>query len=494
MSGSSVAERAPLVTKRAETIDVERADASDEARGERRRGTRAAVVATATVASIGALAFAGVDLRGGAVGAVGSSMGFVGMNGRDDKADDLRRARLASLGGNTTEVTFHSDDNSKHRRCVLRQSASASEDAEKYFVVKGLHSEAGLGMQKKLSDWTRKRKVSPDVFAVTPSTFKLVRLFGDAESNVEEPYLLPKNGWKKAIEAKNNTAMLYNFVHVPKAGGTNFQLVMTNLANKLNRQKGDPVRRNLMPPGYFVPGISPAPLLDTTIRGVMVTAHAFLEKDNGAFATDHLKQAYEKGQRMISKGPYSMGICSTTEAPCAYITVIRDPYERFMSHYKYSCLEGSEGQAMWLPEWKQKKECPLTPLEWMAYTLNDDWTQLIAPGVFPHGSKCHQKAFENNIMSGCVRYLLMAKIEDGLKKLKTKLPDFEGLDIAAERNGFKNGSDGKMTPRLKQRLNAYLKDTDMMQKVKDAIAYQTEMYKFAVDNYEKSWDRELQTC
>jgi hypothetical protein len=39
-------------------------------------------------------------------------------------------------------------------------------------------------------------------------------------------------------------------------------------------------------------------------------------------------------------GALSTGSCDAVDAPCAYLTVLRDPVERFISHYSYLCLEG----------------------------------------------------------------------------------------------------------------------------------------------------------
>ena len=34
----------------------------------------------------------------------------------------------------------------------------------------------------------------------------------------------------------------------------------------------------------------------------------------------------------------------------------------------------------------------------------------------------------------------------------------------------------------------------MMHQIKRGLWHQTQIYNFAVENYEKSWDRDIQTC
>lgn len=498
MSGRGVAERAPLVSKPSvNDADVERGARESATDGSLAwRGRALALGATLALAGAAALCarVSGGDVR------MGVDLGVAQPN-----VHSIRRARLGALGKGKTFAEIDKEELDQRlcangapceRRCDATTSANAHDDVNRYFVVQGLQSPTGARLKGALDRWSNgeKRASESGFFNVDEEKFDVVQTAGVDESDVEKPYLLPRDGFKKGIEQKGNTSMFYHFIHIPKAGGTNFQTVMASVQNGLNRRYGSAVRRDLLPAGYFASAYSTAPLIDTTIRGVAVTAHQMMRKDKGAFATDFLRGAYDKGQRIISKGPYSMGICSTTEAPCVYLTVIRDPFERFMSHYKYSCLEGSEGQSMWLPEWKAKGECPLSPYEWAVYTMGDDWTQLLVPGVNPRHSTCHDEAFKNNIMSGCVRYLLMEKLEDGLRKMKTRLPDFARLDIGVERGAFKNGSNNKLTPKLRDRLNKYMADEKSINEVKKLLEYQTKLYQFAVDNYEKSWDRELNTC
>ena len=54
-----------------------------------------------------------------------------------------------------------------------------------------------------------------------------------------------------------------------------------------------------------------------------------------SFSVTHLP-----GRRLVVKGEYAMGACDLTSAPCAYITIVREPIARLVSFYKYICLQG----------------------------------------------------------------------------------------------------------------------------------------------------------
>jgi hypothetical protein len=65
------------------------------------------------------------------------------------------------------------------------------------------------------------------------------------------------------------------------------------------------------------------------------------------FAGAGMNKSYNAGYRAVSKGALSIGACDHIDAPCMYLTVLRDPLERYISHYTYLCLEGSEAMTGW---------------------------------------------------------------------------------------------------------------------------------------------------
>ena len=476
------AERAPLLTE--DVADVENAriatddtratasgrggDGDGEGEGRRAEGWSASRRALACVALASAAALCVVT-----TGVPGSS----GSNALGRALPDWRRAWAAGRIPEGREFR----DSIPAKTCDSRESRGAEEDIEKYFIYQAMQAEATatLGLSEKGKHAMSKQRRGPESHFIT----------GMANNDTEAPYLLPKDGYAKKIRQRGNTAMLYNFVHVPKAGGTYFNEVLASVQRTIDSKYGKAFR----PREVYNSGWLTAPLVDATANNIYATTRALHAKEN-AFSTATLAEAYDKGQRLMSKGSYNMGLCSATEAPCMYLMVLRDPFERFMSHYKYSCLEGAEGRAMWVPQWKAAGECPLNPLQWFYFTQGDDWTQLISPGTYPRDSQCHVDGCIHNLKSGCVRYLLTEKLTDGLRKMKHTLPDFAHLDLQRASHMFTNGSNGRLSKRLKERLETYMADTEMMKKIKKGLAHQQKVYDFAVENYEKSWTSDLKTC
>ena len=122
-----------------------------------------------------------------------------------------------------------------------------------------------------------------------------------------------------------------------------------------------------------------------------------------------------------------MGLCERVNAPCVYLTVLRDPVKQFISHYKYSCLAGAEHRRLWNDEMKAKGACDLGILEWYDYLGGDNWLHLLAPGKSDN-KDAQVSAAIKNLDAPCFRYLLLDELNDGVEKLK-KLPDFRHLDI-----------------------------------------------------------------
>ena len=473
------AERAPLVVKTTarDAVDVEIADRARHAGGEGEAtptargkwsiaGRAALAVACATFAAVG-VARASTVRRGGEVVTLFPELGGLSEWRRDFVAGKIALGRKFS-------------DTVPSKTCVRQTSRNRLEDVEKYYIVRAMNHENEL------------HKGDKTIAAMpTYDHIKAESMFmtGMVNKNSESPYMLPSSGYEKSIKQSGNSAMMYNFVHIPKAGGTYLCEVLQQVQSHLDARHGSVFGNH----NLYRDRWSMKPLLDATSRNVWQTTHLMKSKLK-AFTDENLARGYAKGQRMMSKGSYNMGLCSTTEAPCMYLTVLRNPFQRFMSHYKYSCLEGAENRAMWMPAWKKQGSCPLNPLEWFYFTQGDDWTHLIAPGAFPRDSQCHIDAAKNNLMSGCMRYLITENLHDGLAKLKNKLPDFATLDLNAVKSLFKNDSAGRLTPALQARLKRYEEDKNMMHQIKQGLWHQTKIYNFAVENYEKSWDRDIQTC
>ena len=167
------------------------------------------------------------------------------------------------------------------------------------------------------------------------------------------------------------------------------------------------------------------PLVDMTEHSYANVMWRYANRDFPAsqFSGDGMRASYDAGYRAVSKGALSFGSCEHIDAPCAYLTVLRDPMERFVSHYSYLCLEGSEGMTSWDPEWIAEEEkyrdlgCPASPSEFLGRV--GKLTQLFAPGADPE-SACGVEAAKRNLVSPCVRYLLLDKLDDGLARMRAR--------------------------------------------------------------------------
>jgi hypothetical protein len=96
-----------------------------------------------------------------------------------------------------------------------------------------------------------------------------------------------------------------------------------------------------------------------------------------------------------------------------------------------------------------------------------------------------------------MRYLLLERLDDGLARMRSTLPDFHdiGADPASEfSEKRRNGSDDRLTPAARKRLEKYLGDERMMRTLRELLANEIDVYDWAVENYERQWDGDLLTC
>ena len=357
------------------------------------------------------------------------------------------------------------------------------------------------------------------------------------------------------------TAYFYHFVHVPKAGGTYFKSLLHASETRRQARLGGPDPRWDQ---ALVQTWNTKPLVDMTEasfanvawryveggkRGAAIQRlaqeragrenvppeanetgarfSAFLgdaERDADAelgastatpqFTGPGMRASYEGGYRAVSKGSLSMGACDMVDAPCAYLTVLRDPWEKFMSFYQYACLEGSENMGAWTEEWRNEAQskgyletgCPASPTQF--YRDVGGMVEVLAPGAAPD-SHCAVEAAKRNLASPCMRFLLLEDLEGGLKHMRESLPDF--ADIGAEHaagandaaaaaqakaeNARRNGSRARMDDAKTKRLDAYKRDEREMRELRRLMAGELEVYRFAKEErYETQWEEPLRTC
>ena len=319
--------------------------------------------------------------------------------------------------------------------------------------------------------------------------------------SVEAPYRLPRPSSvrpvKKYFSAKKNEAYMYVFLHVPKAGGTYFKSLLHQSAEARRGRLGgqDP---------HWDPDIvqnwNTVPLVDMTENAFAnVNWHIVHRHPPQQFGGEGMRESYAAGHRAIGKGALSLGVCEYVDAPCAYFTVLRDPFERFISHYSYLCLEGSENHTAWDPAWKRDAAkyaatgCPESPVEF--FNRVGSSTTILAPGADPK-TTCAVEAAKRNLRSGCMRYLLLENLSHGLQMMRDTLPDFNDIGLAdpTKTAEHKNGSGDRLTRRLQARLDSYLADEKEMAELKELLKHETDVYEFAKEHYYDQWDSDLLTC
>ena len=246
----------------------------------------------------------------------------------------------------------------------------------------------------------------------------------------------------------------------------------------------------------------------------------------GDYGAAALRRRYDAGERLFVKSSEAMGFCDYVDAPCAYLTVLREPLERFLSYYAYICLLGAEHREHWTPEWLEEGRCTADPAEFARVVSPSGFSMvdLLAPGGDATGrSGCRLAAAKRNLVSGCTRYLLLDRLDEGLERLARDAPDLrafagagggegrEALPSGAEAAGAaglgetvslaaQNSVNGKNSARdalsdaQRALLAQYEADETIMAELREYLREDTEVYDFAVARYDEQWDKPLATC
>ena len=325
-----------------------------------------------------------------------------------------------------------------------------------------------------------------------------------AASNVSSLVLASLGSSESVYE--DNRAFMYAFVHLHKCGGTFMDARLRELA-ALHREalggnaalgaRGDDLQTRF----------SDYPLMDLpTPETRHYAAWRFRNREPKAFYSgDSLKRRYLNGERAFIKSSEAMGFCDNVDAPCVYLTVLREPVARFMSYYSYICLLGAEGHEHWPKEWVRDGRCSLNPLDFYEQIVNGGFSMidLLAPGGDTTGkTRCRVEAAKRNLESKCMRFALLERINHGMKMMRETMPDLAAIGLPplgydplltpADRG--QNGSEHRLSPAAKQRLDNYKKDENMMGKLRELLKDDVEVYEFAKSRYDKQWTEPLHTC
>jgi len=316
----------------------------------------------------------------------------------------------------------------------------------------------------------------------------------------------------------------YAFVHIPKTGGSTLATRWTILA----RQSGacvseaeDPERHAgsfpLDPAHELFPRRC---VLDASTRAAPV-AFASLRSNLGHGPGETGARALERdrlaGRRVWIKGEFAMGACDELDAPCAYVTVLRDPVERLLSHWKYVCLAGAEGREGWPRRWLERDSCDLDPYQFWVRGRAMPWGRKnkqghpealvarLAPGADPSGA-CALDAALANLFSRCSKYLLTDRVDEGLDALEAIAPgDFEPRLDDLGRRGFRAATsqrsrrvnDGDalgLSEEAKRRFDAYADDPKMRRKLESLVPNSRTLYEAALERYDEQWKTPFGTC
>jgi len=304
-------------------------------------------------------------------------------------------------------------------------------------------------------------------------------------------YEIPVGQEKSIKQERPNTALVYDFIHIPKTGGSFFNQVLKNAERRVSAKAGSSAfPRDVAPFENW----ATYPLVDTTKEQFLDTRERFQKQDPVEFfGVDRLRRAYDSGERMFAKGSYGMGLCDIIDAPCAYLTILREPVAQFLSHYKYSCLAGAEDQRLWNEDMKAKGSCDMDLLQWYDYLAGDSWLHLLAPGTGTNKDMQVEVAIKN-LDKSCFRFLLNERFDDGLEKLTTTLPDFAGLNVDLINEHAKKNESPPLPDDLQARFQTFIEDEKMMNELRFRMKRPAAVYKHAKNIYERKWSQQLVSC
>ena len=184
-------------------------------------------------------------------------------------------------------------------------------------------------------------------------------------------------------------------------------------------------------------------------------------------------------------GNLALDQCANRTQPCVQVIVLREPVSRLVSQYNYVCVDGREDRKKWLASWKAADKCPLSLEEFL---LSPSLTtpslmvkRLVGIGGDPN-SECALEQAKRNLIHPCVRFLLLDRLSDGLKRLSTAWGTaMEPFLRRASRDDKRNASP------YPPRTIAQMENAAMMKRIRIRLQNDIKLYEFAQQMYEEQW-------
>lgn len=341
----------------------------------------------------------------------------------------------------------------------------------------------------------------------------------------------------------------FAFVHVPKSGGSTLATRWTFLARQSDAcvdERNHPALHAgsfpLNPKHAFFPNRCVVDASTDRFLGAAVPALG-AEALTGDTGTEMgTGTTTGNARRLWIKGEFAMGTCDLVDAPCAYVTAVRDPVERLLSHWRYICLLGAENREGWPRTWRENGRCPLDAVSFWERGRNVPWgaknaqghpetlVARLAPGGDP-GSACALEAAKKNLAARCVRYLLLDRMDDGIARLanvsvgvgaealsaaasfsrdgvaddavsrpfafSSAVKRSRWLRMATRRSGpgfiVNAAADAPMTPEIEARWKE-ANTPETRRRLEALVPNSLALFAFATERYEKQWGEPFEGC
>ena len=345
-----------------------------------------------------------------------------------------------------------------------------------------------------------------------------------------------------SADGSRDAPRAFAFVHIPKSGGSTLATRWTFLARQSDACVDEEKRPALHAGSFELNAKHP---FSPKRCVVDASTDRFLAAAVPALAAEALPTGDGNGTGTANartllwiKGEFAMGTCDLVDAPCAYVTAVRDPVERLLSHWRYICLLGAENRRGWPEAWRANGKCPLDAVSFWEAGRDSPWgadnaqghpesfVARLAPGGDP-GSTCALEAAKKNLAARCVRFLLLDRMDDGVERLanvatgtgaegagtgrdanasaaalrpfafSASVMGRRWLRVASRRSGpdfiVNAAADVAMTPENEARWEA-ANAPETRRRLAALVPNSRALFAFATARYEEQWDEPFEGC